>query len=87
MGGETTIVTATEFQNNIGKFFGLVAEGEQIQIVKNGKPFARIVPEGEAVSFLSDSLRGILKNGGTWEEIRDQRLEEMYDRYDRLDRF
>ncbi|MCI6754824.1 MAG: hypothetical protein MR584_07555 [Galactobacillus timonensis] len=36
-------------------------EGTQIIITKNGKQVARLIPEDAAVSYLTDSLTGVLK--------------------------
>ena len=55
-------VTATEIQNNFGKYLQLVQSGEEICVLKNGKEVARIISREKSVSFLSDSLLGIPKN-------------------------
>jgi len=55
------IVNATEFQNNVGRFLQQVQDSD-IVITKNGKEVARLIAAKKAVSFLSDSLLGILPN-------------------------
>ena len=56
-----TTVTATDMQNNFGKYLKMAQDGEEIIILRNGLEMARLVSHGKAVSFLSDSLRGVLK--------------------------
>lgn len=57
-----TTATATEVQNNFGKFLKLVQEGQEIVIMKNGSEVARLISKGQTVSFLSDSLVGVLSS-------------------------
>ena len=38
-----TTATATEVQNNFGKFLKLVQEGQEIVILKNGTELARLI--------------------------------------------
>lgn len=56
------IVNSTEFQNNVGKFLQQVQK-EDIVITKNGKEVARLINTNKAVSFLADSLVGVLPAG------------------------
>ena len=53
--------TATEMQNNFGRYLNLVMEGREVIVTKNGKEVGRFVPKEAAVSYLTDSLTGILK--------------------------
>ena len=53
-------VTATEIQNNFGKYLKMVQEGNEIVILKNGVEVARLISKAQTVSFLSDSLVGVL---------------------------
>ena len=55
-------VSATEFQNNFGKYLQAVQAGGEILILKNGVEVARLISKERSVSFLSDSLVGVLKN-------------------------
>ncbi len=55
-----TIATATEVQNNFGRYLKLAQEGGEIIILKNGVEVARLISKEKSVSFLSDSLVGIL---------------------------
>ena len=42
MVGETA--TATEMQNNFGKYLSIVAAGKEVIVTKNGKEVARLIP-------------------------------------------
>lgn len=68
--------TATEVQNNFGRFLQAVQAGDEILIVKNGKEVARMVSRESSVSFLSDSLRGVLKEDYDDKKMRAERIEK-----------
>lgn len=70
--------TATEMQNNFGKYLNLVISGQEIVVTKNGKEVGRFVPKDTIVSYLTDSLVGILKGDYDLNEIRTERLREKY---------
>ena len=53
--------TATEMQNNFGKYLNFVMSGQEIIVTKNGKEVGRFIPQSQAISYLTDSLTGILK--------------------------
>ena len=53
--------TATEVQNNFGKYLQMAQAGGEVLVVKNGKEVARLVSYEKSVSFLTDSLTGVLK--------------------------
>ncbi len=57
-----TTVTATEIQNNFGKYLQMAQTGEEIIILRNGKEMARLISHNKSVSFLTDSIVGVLKN-------------------------
>lgn len=69
-----TTVTATEFQNNFGKFLKMVQEGHEIVILKNGSEVARLISKKQTVSFLSDSLVGVLSADADEKKVRAERL-------------
>jgi prevent-host-death family protein len=69
-----TTATATEVQNNFGKFLKLVQEGQEIVILKNGAEIARLISKDRTVSFLSDSLVGVLSSDVDEKEIRAERI-------------
>ena len=80
--------TATDIQNNFGHYLqarldgeGLeahlqaVQQGDEIIILKNGKEVARLVSHESSVSFLTDSLTGVLKNDYDDKAVRAERIE------------
>ncbi|MBQ9994957.1 MAG: type II toxin-antitoxin system Phd/YefM family antitoxin [Clostridia bacterium] len=69
-----TTVTATELQNNFGKFLKMVQEGQEIVILKNGSEVARLISKKQTVSFLSDSLVGVLSTDADEKKARAERL-------------
>lgn len=75
----TMTATATEMQNNFGRYLNLVISGQEIVITKNGKEVGRFIPKEAAVSYLTDSLTGILKNDYDLKEAKSERLKEKYE--------
>ena len=69
-----TTATATEVQNNFGKYLSMVQAGGEVIVLKNGKEVARLVSRDKSVSFLTDSLVGILKGDYDDKEIRAERM-------------
>lgn len=53
--------TATEMQNNFGRYLNFVMSGQEIIVTKNGREVGRFIPKDATVSYLTDSLTGILK--------------------------
>lgn len=71
-------VTATDMKNSFGKYLDLVMAGQEIAVTKNGKEVARFMPKEASVTYLSDSLRGILKNQYDMDEERTKALKDKY---------
>lgn len=71
--------TATEMQNNFGRYLNLVMEGREVIVTKNGKEVGRFIPKDAAISYLTDSLTGILKGRYEEEKLREERLKEKYE--------
>ena len=69
--------TATEMQNNFGKYLNSVIQGQEMIITKNGTPVARIIPHNQAISYLTDSLTGILKEESL-EQVKEETLRRKY---------
>ena len=69
-------VTVTDIQNNFGHYLQAVQHGDEILIIKNGKEVARLVSCESSVSFLTDSLTGVLKNDYDAKAVRAERIEE-----------
>ena len=68
------IATATEIQNNFGKYLQAVQLGNEIIIIKNGNEVARLISKDSTVSFLSDALTGVLKKDYDEKKLRAERL-------------
>ncbi|MEZ3433960.1 MAG: type II toxin-antitoxin system Phd/YefM family antitoxin [Lachnospiraceae bacterium] len=69
-------VTATEMQNNFGRYLDLVLSGKEVIVTKNGQEVGRFIPKDVAVSYLTDSLTGILKGSYDLDEAKTERLKE-----------
>ncbi|MEE0516207.1 MAG: type II toxin-antitoxin system Phd/YefM family antitoxin [Emergencia sp.] len=76
-----TIATASEVKNNFGKFLDAVQNGEDVIILKNGKEVARMISNEKSISFLSDSLAGVLKGRYDDKDMRAERISK----YENLD--
>ena len=70
--------TATEMQNNFGRYLNLVMSGKEIIVTKNGREVGRFIPKNAAESYLTDSLTGILKEDNDFDEIKAERLTKKY---------
>ena len=70
-----TTATATEVQNTFGRFLQYVSEGNEVIIIRNGKEVARLISQDKTISFLTDSLRGVLKSDYDDKKIRAERIE------------
>lgn len=70
--------TATEMQNNFGRYLDLVMSGNEVIVTKNGHEVGRFIPKNAAVSYLTDSLTGILKEDYNLNEAKAERLQEKY---------
>ena len=66
--------TATDVQNNFGKYLQAVQMGNEIIILKNGVEVARLISKNKTVSFLTDSLTGILSNNYYEKAPKEERL-------------
>lgn len=71
--------TATEMQNNFGRYLNLVMEGREVIVTKNGKEVGRLIPKDATVSYLTDSLTGILKEDYALDKVKEERLKEKYE--------
>ena len=70
--------TATAMQNNFGRYLNLVMSGQEIIVTKNGKEVGRFIPKEDAVSYLTDSLTGILKEKNDLAKIKEEDLKAKY---------
>lgn len=67
------MVTATDVQNNFGKYLQYAMEQGEVVILRNGKRVARIISEEATVGYLTDSLRGVLKQQYSDEDAKAAR--------------
>lgn len=74
-----TVVTATDMQNNFGKYLHLIQKGQEIIVTKNGKEVGRFVPKSATISYLTDSLTGILSDNYDLDKAKTERLKNKYD--------
>ena len=76
---EISTATATEMQNNFGKYLSLVMAGQEVVVTRNGKEVGRFIPKDAAVSYLTDSLTGLLKKDVELNGAKTERLKEKYE--------
>ena len=74
-----TTATATEMQNNFGRYLSIVMAGNEVIVTKNGKEVGRFIPREAAVSYLTDSLTGILKGNTDTAQAKEEKLKEKYE--------
>ena len=72
------VVTSTEIQNNFGKYLSLVMSGQEVIITKNGREVGRFIPKEASVSYLTDSLTGVLKKDYDLDEAKAESMRKKY---------
>lgn len=72
-----TTATATEVQNNFGRFLQAAIDGNEVVILKNGKEVARLVSHQSTVSYLTDSLVGVLSDDYDEKQLRAERYKKQ----------
>jgi transposase len=77
--GKTVIATSTEMQNSFGRYLSLVMDGFEVIVTRNGKEVGRFLPREAAVSYLTDSLTGILREDTSLDHLKKERLREKYE--------
>ena len=75
-------VTSTEMQNNFGKYLHIVMNGGEVIITRNGKEVGRVIPRKAVVSYLTDSLTGILSEKTDMDQVKEERLKTKYESAD-----
>ena len=70
--------TATEMKNNFGKYLDMVIRGNEVIVTRNGKEIGRFIPKSQAISYLTDSLTGIIKGDYDIKEEKGKALEAKY---------
>lgn len=71
---KTTVVSATEVQKNFEKYLQSVQNGEEVIILEDGKEIARIISAAQRISFLTDSLTGVLRHDYDDKAMRAERI-------------
>ena len=74
--------TSTEIQNNFGRYLQLVMNGGEVIITRNGKEVGRVIPRNAVVSYLTDSLTGILSENADMDRVKEERLTAKYESAD-----
>lgn len=70
--------TATEMKNNFGKYLEMVIRGNEVIITKNGKEIGRFIPKSKSISYLTDSLTGIIKGDYDLKKEKAGALDSRY---------
>lgn len=70
--------TATEMQNNFGRYLNMVINGSEILITKNGRVVAQVIPKGASEAPITDSLRGVLKGAPDLETVKDAYMRQKH---------
>ena len=73
------VATATEMKNNFGIYMEYILNGQQVIITKNGKEVGRMIPKGDVVKSLTNSISGIVSADLDYEEERERLLKEKYE--------
>ena len=74
--------TSTDMQNNFGRYLRFVMDGGEVIVTRNGAEVGRLIPRKDAVSYLTDSLTGILKEKTDPDQAREERLNAKYESAD-----
>ena len=74
--------TSTEMQNNFGRDLQIVMNGGEVIITRNGKEVGRVIPRKAVISYLTDSLTGILSESTDMDQVREERLKAKYESAD-----
>lgn len=67
--------TATEIKNNVGRYQAAVQSGDEMIVINNGKDASVTVSSQSSVSFLTDSLTGVLKKNYDDKKLRAESIE------------
>ena len=72
------IAPAAEIQNDFQRYLNLVMSGQEVIVTKNGREVGRFIPKNAVISYLTDSLNGILKDDTDLDEIEVEKPAEKY---------
>lgn len=80
------MATATQMQNNFGRYLNHIIQGDEVIVTKNGKEVGRLVPRKEVLSLLTDSLVGIAEiDSKSVDDLQDERERLMLEKYESID--
>jgi len=68
--------TVRELRNDFARVSKWLQKGESVQIIKRGKPFARVIPEARSEGFLG-RMEGTAKVPADFDEPLDLEWEAM----------
>ena len=74
--------TSTEMKNNFGRYLNIVMNGGEVIVTRNGKEVGRFIPREAAISYLTDSLAGILSERADMDQVKEERLKAKYENAD-----
>ena len=74
----TATATATEMQNNFGRYLNLVMSGHEIIVTKNGHEVGSFIHKDPEVSYMTDSLTGIVQYNVVLDEINTESMRDKY---------
>ena len=74
--------TATELKNQLGKYLQMVMDGNEVILTKNGQEIGRIIPKSRVVSYLTDSLTGVINGNYDYEKVKEEALRNKYESFD-----
>lgn len=73
------IATVTEMQNDFSRYLDIVLAGNEVVVTKNGEEIGRLIPKDTAVSYLTDSLTGILsEKKNDYKQLLENELRAKY---------
>ena len=76
--GTLTTATAADFQNDFNRYLTLVQGGNEVIVTLKGEEIGRFIPKNAVVTYLTDSLTGILKKDLDIDQARTEGLEGKY---------
>ena len=68
------VVKISDLKKNFEKYLQDVIDGNEIIIIKRRTEIARLVPKDKSISYISDSLLGILKDDISEKSITIERV-------------
>lgn len=77
--GTITTATAADFQNHVGEYLNMVADGKEVIVTRDGEMLGRFVPKNRVITFLTDHLSGALKSKADAGTAREETLKEKYE--------